>query len=452
MPARRSEQLAGPRLALFEPTMQSLSACALLGRIPAAPRRRKWRQVAWPGRWSAISGAAALDGPGLASCGVNWPDLAEKERAMAQPRGLELHHTMPRVSVIIPSDNREDLLGETLESLRRQSFPHWEGIIVDDGSQDKSREVAQYYACQDRRFHAISRQGKRKGANVCRNQGLSIASGEYVIFLDSDDLLSETCLEHRVAAMENAPACGFGVFQTELFAHRVGDRKALWNVYTDTPDLHRFLSLDTVWSVTGPIWRRQVLMSLGGFDEDLLSFQDWDLNLRALIEGIKYLREPFRDHFYRNSPDNKSAISSVSCMSSEHLRSHERLFGKTLTHLRSAGLLDHEVRCRVAGLFWWLAKFWWRTGSVVDAARVWRTALALGLCNRHQYLEGRLIFGLYRFRGGGRIGSMIQWFCWPPQFYRTGSPYFQNAPLHLLKNKTKPGRGLTKASTESGGP
>ena len=163
---------------------------------------------------------------------------------------------MPRVSVIIPCHNRADLLAETLDSLIAQTYPDWEAIVADDGSQDNSLELAQKYAAKDNRIRACLRQGEKQGACVCRNQGLSMAAGEYVVFLDSDDLLLATCLEHRVARMDRMPECGFGVYQTEMFYRQAGDRKILWNIYTETSDLHRFLSKDVVWHTTGPYGAR----------------------------------------------------------------------------------------------------------------------------------------------------------------------------------------------------
>jgi len=143
-----------------------------------------------------------------------------------------------------------------LDSLIAQTYPDWEAIVADDGSQDNSLELAQKYAAKDNRIRACLRQGEKQGACVCRNQGLSMAAGEYVVFLDSDDLLLATCLEHRVARMDRMPECGFGVYQTEMFYRQAGDRKILWNIYTETSDLHRFLSKDVVWHTTGPYGAR----------------------------------------------------------------------------------------------------------------------------------------------------------------------------------------------------
>ena len=339
---------------------------------------------------------------------------------------------MPRVSVIVPSYNRADLLAETLDSLIDQTYPDWEAIVIDDGSQDSSLELAQKYAAQDNRIRASLRQGEKKGACVCRNQGFSTAAGEYVIFLDSDDLLSSTCLEHRVARMDRMPEYGYGVYQTEMFYSQKGDRKILWNIYTETPDLHRFLSKDVVWHTTGPIWRTDVLRKLGGFDETLASFHDWELHVRALMAGIKYFKEPVRDNFYRNGTGDPSAISTVSCTRPEHLKSHERMFATTLARLREAGLLDDEVRSRVAGLFWWLTMRWYTTDHLSDADRIWGKAYSLELCRGHHYVEGWLISRLRGIRGGGRLSSLIQLLFWPRQFYQIGSKHFHNAPIDSM--------------------
>jgi len=338
---------------------------------------------------------------------------------------------MPRVSVIIPCYNRADLLPFTLDSVRAQTFGDWEAIVVDDHSQDKSLEVAQRYAREDSRIRAVKRQTDRKGGNVCRNQGIVLARGEYVVFLDSDDLLSPSCLEHRVAAMDNTPDCGFGVYQTELFVKAIGDRRVLWNAYTDSNDLHRFLSLDGVWLTTGPIWRKQALSQLGGFDENLLSYQDWAIHVQALIAGIKYFKEPIRDNFHRFGYDLNRQLCGVSNFHPDHLNSREELFVKIFYDLQAAGLLDHEMGGRLAGLFWWLAGQW-QFQNVRAADKVWHRAAGLGLCSPRQYLEGRLLLRLYCLRGGRRVGKLIQRFCplhnWPSSNHLYKTPVGRTEP------------------------
>lgn len=90
-----------------------------------------------------------------------------------------------KISVIIPVYNVEKYLEECLESIVHQSLKEIEIICVDDGSTDGSVDILKRYACEDKRF--ILRRQKNQGGGAARNLGLACASGEYVVFLDSDD-------------------------------------------------------------------------------------------------------------------------------------------------------------------------------------------------------------------------------------------------------------------------
>lgn len=104
-----------------------------------------------------------------------------------------------KVSIIIPNYNRATLIGETLDSILAQSYPHWECIIVDDGSTDDSLKVIEEYVKKDSRFQLLLRPNNHpKGANACRNIGLQKASGDYVIFFDSDDLMTENHVDKKL--------------------------------------------------------------------------------------------------------------------------------------------------------------------------------------------------------------------------------------------------------------
>ncbi len=340
----------------------------------------------------------------------------------------------PRVSIIIPCFNRQQLLSDTLDSVRKQTMPAWEAIVVDDSSTDNSRAIAQRYSSEDDRFVVMRRQAKRKGANVCRNEGLACARGQYVIFLDSDDMLAPSALKRRVAAMDAAPDYAFGVYQTEKFNTHIGDSGTLCNAFTDADDLHRFLSFDAVWHTAGPIWRKETIQLLGGFDEELPSFQDWDLHVRALISGINYFKVSVRDHFYRMSPQNVNAIAMRSSTDPAHLRSHEMLFERTLARLRQAKLLDQDARHCLAGLFWWLAVRFRVNVGAADANGVWRRAFDLKLISRSHYLEGLLITWMALIPGGRHLAWPLQ-LGWPPQYLQLYSRHFHNTPLSSLDSE-----------------
>lgn len=295
---------------------------------------------------------------------------------------------------------------------------------MDDGSSDESLAIVAALARTDSRFHSHVRTGQKKGANVCRNLGLACCSSEYVIFLDSDDLLAPNCLANRVAAMDQAPRHGYGVFRTEVFASTPGDRGVLWNQDTEVPDLYRFLSIDPTWHTSGPIWRREHLQKLFGFDEELLSFHDWDLHVRALIARIPYFKSSARDHFYRMGDSHQDALRTISCSSPAHLQSHERLFRKTVLQLRSAELMSPDIELRLGGMYWWLAMRWLRGSqrNPPQAGRVWKLAFKSGLVPRRPYIEGAVLLRFLHVRGVGRLATVLQR-KWPEALYRSGSPH-----------------------------
>lgn len=108
-----------------------------------------------------------------------------------------------KVSIIIPAFNRAGLIGETLGSILAQSYFNWECLVVDDGSTDDTIMVVKQYQSKDSRIHLFNRPLNRiKGANACRNIGLEKAVGEYIIFFDSDDLMTHDHVETKVNSIE----------------------------------------------------------------------------------------------------------------------------------------------------------------------------------------------------------------------------------------------------------
>ena len=109
----------------------------------------------------------------------------------------------PKVSVIIPSYNRAHFLGDSIESILRQTFQDFEIIVVDDGSIDETPEVVGRYP----NIHFIRQ--SNSGISAARNTGLSAASGKYIVFLDSDDLLLPEALKIGSDALDIHSECAF---------------------------------------------------------------------------------------------------------------------------------------------------------------------------------------------------------------------------------------------------
>jgi len=114
------------------------------------------------------------------------------------------------VSVTIPFYNREKFLAEAIESVLAQTYSHWELFLVDDGATDGSPEIARGYAARfPQRIHYLQHADRANwGATRSRNLGAAAAHGEYLAFLDSDDIWLPNKLEHQVALMEANPEAG----------------------------------------------------------------------------------------------------------------------------------------------------------------------------------------------------------------------------------------------------
>lgn len=98
-----------------------------------------------------------------------------------------------KVSIIIPVYNCEKYIKKCIESIKAQTYKNWELILIDDGSKDNSFKICRQYSEKDERIFVLTQ--KNKGAGLARNYGIDVASGEYIVFCDSDDFLDNRCLE-----------------------------------------------------------------------------------------------------------------------------------------------------------------------------------------------------------------------------------------------------------------
>ena len=117
-----------------------------------------------------------------------------------------------QVSIIMPSFNSSEFIGESMESVLAQTFKNWELIIVDDCSSDNSVSVIENYCQNDKRIRLITSK-KNGGAGICRNTAIEASQGRYIAFLDSDDLWTPDKLEVQISAMQKSGAAfSFGQY------------------------------------------------------------------------------------------------------------------------------------------------------------------------------------------------------------------------------------------------
>ncbi len=209
---------------------------------------------------------------------------------------------MTKISVIIPAYNAEKTIQETIESVLEQTLSDFEIIIIDDGSQDATVDIISTFS--DFRIKAFSY--ANAGACVSRNRGFTHSVGEFIAFLDADDLWKPDKLKSQLQALENNPKADVAyswsdcIDEESKFLRRGGYSRASGDVY---PQL---LLLNFLENGSNPLIRRQAITDIGGFDESLPAGQDWDFYLRLAINR-KFVLVPRKQILYRASTGSISS-------------------------------------------------------------------------------------------------------------------------------------------------
>jgi glycosyltransferase involved in cell wall biosynthesis len=273
----------------------------------------------------------------------------------------------PLVSVIVPTFNRAPLLAEALDSVLAQSYPRFELIVVDDGSEDGTPEVLARIG--DPRL-AVIRQANR-GVSAARNRGASAAAGSLLAFLDSDDLWHRGKLQRQVEFLRSRPAAAIGQCE-ELWirdGRRVnpGMRHRKRSGLIFEPSLERCLV-----SPSATMLKRTLFEAMGGFDEALPACEDYDLWLRiGCRHPIHLLPEPLVTR-RAGHPDQ---LSRAPALDRHRIRSLLRLFqGQDLTPVQRravGGVLRRKCAIFAAGCA--------RRGRTAEAADYRRLAAACGV-------------------------------------------------------------------------
>jgi glycosyltransferase involved in cell wall biosynthesis len=310
----------------------------------------------------------------------------------AVPEHFPVELTPRLVSVVVPTFNREQYVGETVASVLGQSYHSVEVIVVDDGSTDGTRQLLQNRFGRDPRFRYVWQQNSER--SVARNRGFRESKGEFVAFLDSDDLWPFHKLEWQMAVFDREPS-------VEMVVGRVGvvDPKGVHVRDCLDPHFERYDGTQLFrkmlfWNVIGsgvPLIKRAALDRTGGFNEDrrLLCFEDWEMWTRA-VYWLKVGHVPAVVMLRRQHPDNTEQPVSP--------RIYRLLVRQVKTYMRRQDQAD--VMQFTGAHYWRLIE---RTARHVPKARV-LMHLALGVpvfgvsgmwprSPRQKWILGRLVEG-----------------------------------------------------------
>ena len=208
----------------------------------------------------------------------------------------------PRVSIVTPAYNAAGTIEKALQSVLAQTYPHWEQVVVDDGSGDETGNVVASFFSRDSRIRMIHQ--SQGGEAAARNAGLKKAQYEWLLFLDADDWIASTYLEHMtnllmLDASTDAVICR--VARVALDGTVVIEEDNL-----PEGDLFPILARYPPFHVHACVVRKSIVDEVGGFDTSLERCPDWDLWQRVARSGARFAALDEVLAYYRMSPNGVS--------------------------------------------------------------------------------------------------------------------------------------------------
>ena len=263
--------------------------------------------------------------------------------------------TKPTISVITPCYNLENYLGATIESLKAQTMPHWEVIIIDDCSNDNSFKIAQKYAQHDDRITAIQLD-ENSGSSAARNKGLELAKGRYITFIDGDDLIHPFKFETQINYMRRN---NYALTYTN-YRRMTPDEKLISPIFRERDHIdYRYLLKHTAMGTLTPIYDRDIIGDSYRFDENLPSRMDYAFWLDVLRDGHVAHRFDRDMGRYRRGRSHKSLSSNAFKASRINWKIyHNRLqFNKFKAAWHYINYIFHALKKRKPGVWFPRTKF-----------------------------------------------------------------------------------------------
>ncbi|WP_037316570.1 glycosyltransferase family 2 protein [Salegentibacter sp. Hel_I_6] len=197
-------------------------------------------------------------------------------------------HKKPEVSIIMATYNRAHLIHESLTSIQNQTFENWECIIIDDGSTDETKEAIKP-SLSDSRFRYLPRSAKhKKGLPGCRNYGIELAKGDYIVFFDDDDIAHPNHFKITIPILKKndfhfchyTREVFFGEFNREFNRNLNYSSK-----HIDYKNLEKIITHELPFNSCAVIWKKECFFN-NRFNEELLYAEEWELYSRLLSNGF----------------------------------------------------------------------------------------------------------------------------------------------------------------------
>jgi glycosyltransferase involved in cell wall biosynthesis len=223
----------------------------------------------------------------------------------------------PEVSVIVIFKDAEDFLEEAIESVRAQTLQNWELLLVDDGSVDGSTAIALRHVQREAgRISYLEHPGHLNlGMSTTRNLGLSRAGGEFISFLDADDVLVSTALEEQVAVLRAHPRVGMVYGPLEYWYGWTGQAEDVMRDFVhpvgvpteriyEPPSLIALFLQDIAFSPSGMLLRRALVERVGGFESSFRDLYEDQVFAAKICRSTPVYVSERRWYRYRQHPNS----------------------------------------------------------------------------------------------------------------------------------------------------
>jgi glycosyltransferase involved in cell wall biosynthesis len=274
-----------------------------------------------------------------------------------------------KISVIIPVYNGEKTIKQTLESVLNQTLFDLEIIVINDGSTDKTKEIVNSIC--DSRLQIFSY--KNAGLSASRNRGLFQAIGEFVAFIDADDLWTPDKLESQFKALQENQQAAVAYSWTD-YIDTEGKFIKSGKYPTATGNIYSKLLLSNILeNGSNPLIRKQAFDTVGNFDESLTAAEDWDMWLR-LASHYEFVLVPKAQILYRVSANSMSTNLKIQEVAS--LQVIERAFSQS-----ESASFQHLKKSSLANLYLYLTFKALESANKLAKSRI--AANFLGKCIKH---------------------------------------------------------------------
>ncbi len=273
---------------------------------------------------------------------------------------------LPLVSIIIPCYNYGHFLGESIESCQKQIYSNIEIIVVDDGSNDLTHQVAAAYK------NVTYIRQKNLGASIARNSGLAKSKGDFIVFLDADDRLLPSAIAIGLNSLETHPESAFAFGRCRFISENGSEIPTPLLPNEVNNQYIGLLFAPFIWTTGLVLFRRSIFDTVGGFDPAYKTAQDYELYLRIARKFPIYYHEntiaEYRQHGKNNSRDPILMINSITRILNKEwayirgnkeyeraweagLRLCQEYYGNILvSEIRTQILEDHDIRAAMKGL------------------------------------------------------------------------------------------------------